>query len=107
MPDSDLAWLVIVPKVVGVAELHHLVKDEQDSLMDNINYFSEVLESHFRPDKLNVGALGNIVRQLHIHLICRYKSDKAWPNPVWGVKPTFDAKVLNERKLILQRHIDS
>lgn len=85
MNDSRYPWLVLVPKVQGATEVHHLGGEAQLILMKEITDISNKLETIFEPDKVNVGALGNIVSQLHVHIICRYKSDETWPGPVWGV----------------------
>lgn len=77
-------WLILVPRREGVREIHHLDKEDRALLMEEIALASRILEELFRPDKINVGALGNIVPQLHVHVIGRFKNDPAWPHPVWG-----------------------
>ncbi|WP_407330850.1 HIT domain-containing protein [Enterovibrio sp. 27052020O] len=77
-------WFILVPKVVGVTELHHLSEADQQQFMRESSLLAAKLEFLTRPDKLNMGALGNIVSQLHIHYIARFQSDIAWPGPVWG-----------------------
>ncbi|MER2519701.1 MAG: HIT family protein [Bdellovibrionales bacterium] len=82
-------WLILVPRRAEVSEIHQLGAADRGALMDEIVLASRVLDVLFKPDKINVGALGNIVPQLHIHVIARFKSDPAWPAPVWGrVDPT-------------------
>ena len=70
MNDSRYPWLILVPKVSGVTELHNLSREEQLILMREVTGVSEVLDNIFTPDKINVAALGNIVSQLHIHIVC-------------------------------------
>jgi len=83
--DKENPWFILVPRKINAVELIDLNHEEQVMLMEEITIVSEFLKSHYRPDKLNVGSLGNIVRQLHIHVIARYTSDRAWPDPIWGV----------------------
>ncbi|HYC05558.1 MAG TPA: HIT family protein [Azospirillaceae bacterium] len=77
-------WLILVPRRPGAVEIHRLNATDQALLMEEIAVASGVLEREFRPDKLNVGALGNMVPQLHVHIIARTRADPAWPGPVWG-----------------------
>lgn len=86
LPDSDNPWVVLVPIRENIKELHHLSKPDQQLLLKEIDLVSQVLESKFKPDKINIGALGNMVPQLHIHIICRYQNDRAWPGAIWGTK---------------------
>jgi len=84
MNDSRYPWLILVPKRPEVSEIHHLSKSDQTLLLAEITMVSEVLETEFAPKKINVGALGNIVSQLHVHIVARNEGDPAWPGPVWG-----------------------
>ncbi|WP_448203149.1 HIT domain-containing protein [Azospirillum sp. sgz302134] len=77
-------WLILVPARPGLTEIHQLDEAARHRLMDEIARASQALEGLFRPDKINVGALGNMVPQLHVHVIARTRSDPAWPGPVWG-----------------------
>ncbi len=77
-------WLILVPAQPGLTEIHQLSREDQHRLMDEIALSSRTLEALFIPDKINVGALGNLVPQLHVHVIARSKADPAWPGPVWG-----------------------
>lgn len=85
---QEFPWLVLIPRIPGMTELIDLSKTDQINLMDEVNYASNLLLRSFKPDKINVGALGNVVPQLHVHVVGRYKSDPAWPGPVWGFAPT-------------------
>lgn len=82
--DSNYPWLVLVPRVPGAQELLDLRGAERHLLSDEIDQAGRVLRAVFRPRKLNVAALGNIVPQLHVHVIARFENDPAWPAPVWG-----------------------
>lgn len=77
-------WLILVPMREGAVEIHRLEEADQLTLMREIAQASRVMERLFAPDKMNVGALGNMVPQLHVHVIGRTRGDPAWPGPVWG-----------------------
>src|ERR1700730_15931816 len=86
MNDADFPWLILVPRRAGVREMIDL-GPEQAAWMDEISAVSRALKDETRCDKLNVAAIGNIVPQLHIHIVARRKDDAAWPKPVWGALP--------------------
>ena len=82
--DARFPWLILVPKRAGMAEIIDLDAMDRAILLDEIVLVSEALRAATRCHKLNVAALGNQVRQLHIHVIARFEGDAAWPRPVWG-----------------------
>ena len=84
MRDARYPWLVLVPARPGLREIHDLDTADRTLLIDEIARASRVLETLHAPGKINVGALGNIVAQLHVHVIARREGDAAWPGPVWG-----------------------
>lgn len=84
MDDSHYPWLILVPRVPDARELVDLDEPAQQRLMAEIARCSRVMQALFRPHKLNVAALGNLVPQLHVHVIARQADDPAWPAPVWG-----------------------
>jgi diadenosine tetraphosphate (Ap4A) HIT family hydrolase len=84
MNDSRFPWLILVPRRDGMSELTDLAEADAAALMDEIRLATHVVLELAKPDKVNVGALGNVVAQLHVHVIGRYRSDPAWPGPVWG-----------------------
>ena len=84
MNDARYPWLVLVPKVAGACEWIDLPLQQQQALLSEINIAAKVLREYFPCEKINIGALGNIVRQLHVHVISRTSEDEAWPGPVWG-----------------------
>ncbi len=86
MNDSTVPWLILVPKRPGITEIHQIAHQDRLLLIEETALVSKMLEDEFRPDKINVAALGNIVSQLHIHVIARYRGDRAWPGPVWGAR---------------------
>lgn len=83
--DRRWPWLILVPRRPYTSELVDLSEREQMALLAEINRACRVLQRLFRTDKLNVAALGNVVSQLHVHVIARHRDDDAWPRPVWGV----------------------
>ncbi len=90
MKDANYPWLLMVPKRAGMVELIDMAGQDQHQLIDEIANLSAALRSVTGCDKLNVATLGNMVPQLHIHLIARFKGDAAWPGPVWGKVPAKD-----------------
>ena len=84
MDDSRFPWLVLVPRRAGLTEIIDLGMMDQSRLLAEINTVSKGLKAATGCDKLNVAAIGNIVAQLHIHVVARFRSDAAWPKPVWG-----------------------
>ena len=85
MDDANHPWLVLVPRVADVTELIDLDAAQRTQLTAEIDATSRALMALFKPDKLNIAALGNMVPQLHVHVIARFLNDIAWPRPVWGV----------------------
>nr|WP_324257579.1 HIT family protein [Cellvibrio fontiphilus] len=88
--DANYPWCILVPKREEVFEIHHLSEEEQLQLIRESCRLSEVMTSVFDADKMNVAALGNVVRQLHVHHIARFTDDPAWPQPIWGKLPAKD-----------------
>lgn len=96
MRDANYPWCVLVPDREGLTEVFHLSQEDQIQLNIESNTLLEFLKNEFNADKMNVAALGNVVSQLHIHHIVRYKKDIAWPAPVWGA---FPAKMYSDSEL--------
>ena len=84
MDDTRFPWLVLVPRVNGISEWLELDGGQQRLLLAEINQAGQLIRAQPGVEKLNIGALGNIVRQLHVHLVGRHDGDPAWPGPVWG-----------------------
>ena len=84
MDDANYPWLVLVPRLPEARDLVDLDQAQRHELSDEIDRASRALRDGFQPFKLNVAALGNLVPQLHVHVIARYENDPAWPSPVWG-----------------------
>ncbi len=87
MDDARYPWLILVPRLSGISELHRLEPQDQQALLAESGRCADALERLYCPDKLNVGALGNVVPQLHWHIVARFHDDPAWPGPVWGHSP--------------------
>jgi diadenosine tetraphosphate (Ap4A) HIT family hydrolase len=85
--DANYPWLILVPRRRGVGEIADLDATDQAQLMSEIASASRALKAIASCDKINVAALGNVVAQLHVHVIARRRTDAAWPKPVWGVAP--------------------
>ena len=99
--DADYPWLVLVPRRAGVSELIDLSAADAARLIEEIAHVSRVLKAVTGCDKLNVAAIGNVVSQLHIHLVARWRSDPLWPKPVWGMRPVQPADAERFRRFIL------
>ena len=84
MDDARFPWLLLVPRVAGASEWIDLDGGQQRLLLAEINQLSQLLRTEAGVEKINIGALGNIVRQLHVHVVGRHAGDPAWPGPVWG-----------------------
>lgn len=87
MNDATYPWLLLVPRREGMAEIIDLPPPDRLRLMEEVGEVSTALRDITSCDKLNVAALGNMVRQLHVHVIARFTGDPAWPGPVWGKAP--------------------
>ena len=107
--DASYPWFILVPDRQGITEIYQLPETDQQLLLKESMFFCHCLEQVFQPDKLNIAALGNVVPQLHIHHIARFKTDACWPAPVWGHSESVhysDAK-LKELKHQLARWFDN
>ena len=99
MNDVRYPWLILVPARPGLTEIGDLSRDDRILLSDEIEAASLALRELYNPLKMNIGALGNIVRQLHVHIVGRTECDPAWPGPVWGHSPpeAYSAEALEMR----------
>jgi diadenosine tetraphosphate (Ap4A) HIT family hydrolase len=85
--DSNYPWLILVPRMASISEIIDLDPNEQVQLLGEIDAASRALKAVATFEKLNVAALGNVVKQLHVHVIGRSSTDATWPKPVWGLAP--------------------
>jgi diadenosine tetraphosphate (Ap4A) HIT family hydrolase len=103
--DANYPWLLLVPRCAGASEIIDLLESDQTRLAAEIASVSLALKAVAPCDKLNVAALGNVVPQLHVHVIARRRSDPAWPKPVWGAAPARDYDPhARERLIAALRH---
>ncbi len=100
MRDANYPWCVLVPDREGLTEIFDLSEEDQQQLNLESNILLAFLKNEFNADKMNIAALGNVVSQLHIHHIVRYKTDIAWPAPVWGAYSTKSYKNEALQKLV-------
>jgi diadenosine tetraphosphate (Ap4A) HIT family hydrolase len=84
LDDARFPWFVLVPRRANVTEMTDLSEEDAAALMDEMRVATRVMLELAKPDKVNVAALGNVVPQLHVHVVGRFLSDPAWPGPVWG-----------------------
>jgi diadenosine tetraphosphate (Ap4A) HIT family hydrolase len=105
--DANFPWLLLVPRRHDVVEIIDLDEVEQAQLMTEISRTARALKEVTHCDKLNIAALGNVVPQLHVHVIARRTGDVAWPRPVWGVMPALahDAEEVQRFISALRRKI--
>ena len=98
--DSAYPWFILVPKVADITEIYQLDWQQQQQLLNESSLLSELLMQVFAGDKMNVAALGNVVEQLHVHHVVRFKTDSQWPKPIWGQQATspYSAEALAELK---------
>jgi len=87
MNDSSFPWLILVPEKENIRELYDLDEKDRSVLIEEITLASRIIQHLYKSDKINVGSLGNLVPQFHIHVIGRFESDRAWPGSVWGAGP--------------------
>lgn len=109
MDDARFPWLVLVPRVAGAEEWIDLAGPAQRQLLAEVNLAGRLLRSLGAVHKLNVGALGNVVRQLHVHVVARSEDDAAWPGPVWGSGARVPYLAGHREALVssLRQHLDA
>ena len=113
MNDANYPWFILVPRREEVSELFQLDVGDQQLLWREATALAEIVKDTFGADKMNVATLGNVVSQLHVHVIARRKGDASWPSPVWGrlpAKPYSDeqvAEIRHKLKLVLADQLRS
>lgn len=101
---ADYPWLILVPRREGVVEMTELTTAESVQFIKEVSGASRVLQAYFKPDKLNLGALGNVVPQLHFHVVGRFTSDPLWPQGIWQASMT--DKKYDDPHLVIEALID-
>lgn len=106
--DANYPWCILVPKREKMNEIHHLSEADQIQLIKESSHLSEVMTGIFAPDTMNIAELGNLVPQLHIHHVARYKTDVSWPAAVWGAKPpkSYETAEFEDRLKRLQSSLE-
>ncbi len=106
MNNSLVPWFILVPKTTKT-EMTDLAQADQEALLKEINLLSNFVKTNFRISKLNIAAIGNIVSQLHVHIVGRNPSDYCWPNVVWGVdeKETYTDERVKEISALLAKQL--
>lgn len=102
MKDARWPWLLLVPEVEGAEELHALSTEEQQLVSSDVGQCAEALKKITNCRKINIGALGNIVSQLHIHIIARNENDPNWPGPIWGYEKAVPYEIRKQELLMAQ-----
>ena len=105
--DSQFPWVILVPRKDGIEEVFSLNREDQNTLQQESSAVAAIMSEQFNADKMNIAALGNMVPQLHIHHIARFKTDVAWPKPVWGVVPAtaYEQSTLDQRLQLLRQQL--
>ncbi|WKJ88620.1 HIT domain-containing protein [Methylomonas montana] len=111
MNDSQYPWFILVPRRNHIKEIYQLNPADRQTLQAESCLLAEALAEIYRPDKLNIAAIGNLVPQLHLHHVARYQTDKAWPAPIWGkfasvpYVPTEAEQRINQLREALDQHL--
>lgn len=103
--DSNYPWFILVPMREAMREVHHLSEADQQVLLLESSVVAKAITAVFSPDKLNIAMLGNIVEQLHIHHVARFKGDVSWPGPIWGAAPArqYQDELLEQRVALMRQ----
>lgn len=106
MKDGELDWFVLIPRRANIVEWIDLKEEDQMTLTKEMAAGQTLLRDYSDHDKLNIGALGNVTPQFHLHIVARRKNDRAWPGPIWGTSSqlTFEAKKVQFWTGILEKN---
>ncbi len=100
--ECQYPWFILVPRREGIQELYQLTQEERYVLMEEMNQLSLIVKDYFQVDKINLGALGNVVPQLHLHVVGRYVNDALWPQGIWqAVSESKPYEAVEGKKLLL------
>jgi diadenosine tetraphosphate (Ap4A) HIT family hydrolase len=100
MNDSRYPWIILVPKCADAVDITDLSAENRLVFTEEINQIAVLIKQHFQPDRLNIAMLGNIVPQLHCHIIARFETDFAWAKPVWGIGDVVNYKYEKGKEII-------
>ncbi len=102
--NKNYPWIILIPRVEkNITEIFQLNDNQQHELIREISHFSRCMQQYFHADKINVGALGNIVSQLHIHIIARFENDLSWPHSVWQANVPEKIYMADEADKLIQQ----
>ena len=101
MNDSRYPWIILVPRINDVCDITELSTEQRVEFNEEINHVASLIKKAYQPDRLNIAMLGNIVPQLHCHIIARFKEDFAWAKPVWGIGEAISYQIENKREIIM------
>ncbi len=100
MNDSRYPWIILVPRINDVCDITDLSTAQRVIFIEEINHLASLMKQAFQPERLNIAMLGNIVPQLHCHIIARFKEDFAWAKPVWGIGEAISYQIEKQRETI-------
>jgi diadenosine tetraphosphate (Ap4A) HIT family hydrolase len=100
MNDSRYPWLILVPRINGVCDITDLPVEQRAEFTEEINHVAILMKQHYQPERMNIAMIGNIVPQLHCHIIARFKEDFAWAKPVWGIGEAVAYKEVEQEKIV-------
>ncbi len=100
MNDSRYPWIILVPRIENVVDITDLSAENRLIFTEEINQIAVLMKQLFRPDRLNIAMLGNIVPQLHCHIIARFETDFAWAKPVWGIGEAVKYTTEQQEKIV-------
>ena len=108
MNDANYPWLLLVPRRANMTEITDLSEADQAQLMREITQAVDALKAETACLKINIAAIGNIVAQLHVHVVARFRTDAAWPKPVWGAAPAraYEKIAMDKLSIALHRRLD-
>lgn len=105
MDNSNYPWIILVPTKPNLVEITDLAEKDYNLLNQEVKKIAKILQNEFKPDKLNIATIGNIVSQLHVHVIARFRSDKLFPKTVWGIEVArYDDETLKEIIDVLRKN---
>lgn len=106
MNDSRYPWIILVPQINDIGDITDLSTQQRADFIEEINHAASLIKQHFQPERMNIAMLGNIVPQLHCHIIARFKEDFAWAKPVWGIgEAVFYTKEQQEKIIPLLQNL--
>ncbi len=97
--NSDYPWFIMVPRIINLTEIMQLCKNDRFQFMEEVYHLSDIMADVFKPDKINIGALGNLVPQFHFHIVGRFKDDPLWPEGIWQ-RSNVDTPYINSKPLL-------